>query len=143
MKITRMSPLPGIVLAFSIRHLALTFNIGGKEMMKRNLMGRGMLIAALLVAGLAVAVPANAISFDLTSCHISTGCGTATSFGTVTLTQVGANVNFDVELAGGNRFVQTGSADQQLFKFNATGVVAGDIVNEATANPLNAVPGGL
>ena len=52
-------------------------------------------------------------------------------------------VNFDVELAGGNRFVQTGAADQQLFKFNGTGIVAGDIVNEATANPLNAVPGGL
>ena len=46
-------------------------------------------------------------------------------------------------LAGGNRFVQTGAADQQFFKFNGTGIVAGDIVNAATANPLNAVPGGL
>jgi hypothetical protein len=103
----------------------------------------GLLIAALVVVALAVAGPAYAISFDLTSCHVTGGCGTQTVFGTVTLTQVGANVNFDVELAGGNRFVQTGSADQQLFKFNGTGIVAGDIVNAATVNPLNAVPGGL
>jgi len=105
--------------------------------------GMGLLIAALVVVALAVAGPAYAISFDLTSCHVTGGCGTQTVFGTVTLTQVGANVNFDVELAGGNRFVQTGSADQQLFKFNGTGIVAGDIVNAATVNPLNAVPGGL
>ena len=82
--------------------------------------GMGLLIAALVVVALAVAGPAYAISFDLTSCHVTGGCGTQTVFGTVTLTQVGANVNFDVELACGNRFVQTGSADQQLFKFNGT-----------------------
>ena len=116
-----------------------------KNVMMRNSngMGRGLLIAALLVVGLAVSVPANADTFDITSCHVTGGCGTQTVFGTVTLTQVGANVNFDVELAGGNRFVETGSADDQLFKFNGTGVVAADIVNEATANPLNAVAGGL
>ena len=105
--------------------------------------GMGLLIAALVVVALAVTGPAYAITYDLTSCHVTGGCGTQTVFGTVTLTQVGANVNFDVELAGGNRFVQTGAADQQLFKFNGTGIVAGDIVNAATANPLNAVPGGL
>ncbi len=116
-----------------------------KNLMLRNVngMGRGLLIAAMLVVGLAIAVPANALTFDLTSCHVTGGCGTQTVFGTVTLTQVGANVNFDVELAGGNRFVETGAADQQLFKFNGTGIVAADIVNEATANPLNAVAGGL
>ena len=100
-------------------------------------------MAILGVALIATATPAQAVTFDLTSCHVTGGCGTQTSFGTVTLTQVGANVNFDVELSGGNRFVQTGAGDQQLFKFNGTGMVAGDIVNEATANPLNAVPGGL
>src|SRR5947208_3241052 len=90
------------------------------------------LVAALLAIGLLVAAPsAQAIVFNLTSCHVTGGCGTQTVFGTVTLTQVGANVNFDVELAGGNRFVETGSADQELFKFNGTGVVAADIVNEA------------
>jgi hypothetical protein len=99
---------------------------------------------AIVAAGLMVAPPAaDAITFDLTSCHVTGGCGTQTVFGTVTLTQVGANVNFDVELAGGNRFVETGAADFQLFKFNGVGVVASDIINEATANPLNAVVGGL
>ena len=119
-------------------------------MMKRNLMmrhshgmGRGLLIAALLVVGLAVAGPANADTFTFTSCHIMGGCGTATSFGTVTLLSSGPSVTFDVVLNSGNRFVETGSADQELFKFNATGVVAADILNEATANPLNAVAGGL
>src|SRR5437773_8607939 len=110
MKIPRMSLLRGIVLAFSITHLALTFNIGGREMMKSNLIGRGLLIAALLVVGLAVAGPANAITFTLTSCHLSDGCGTVTSFGTVALTQNGANVDFDVELNDANRFVETGAA---------------------------------
>jgi len=96
-----------------------------------------------LVLGLIVAAPlAHAVSFDLTSCHVTGGCGAQTVFGTVTLTPAGANVNFDVELAGGNRFVQTGAADQQLFKFNGA-LGAANIINEATANPVNAVPGGL
>jgi hypothetical protein len=100
-------------------------------------------LAFLAAVGLCASSAAQAITFDLTSCHVTGGCGTQTSFGTVTLTQNGANVDFVVALAGGNRFVETGAADQQLFKFNATGIVVGDIVNEATANPLNAVAGGL
>ena len=100
-------------------------------------------VAILGMALVAAATPAQAVTFDLTSCHVSGGdCGGQTSFGTVTLTQNGANVDFVVSLAGGNRFVQTGSADQQLFKFNGA-ASAGNIINEATANPLNAVPGGL
>jgi len=100
-------------------------------------------VAILGMALVATATPAQAVTFDLTSCHVSGGdCGAQTSFGTVTLTQNGANVDFVVSLAGGNRFVQTGSADQQLFKFNGA-ASAGNIINEATANPLNAVPGGL
>lgn len=107
--------------------------------MKRFLVG-----LAIVAAGLTVAVPAaHALVFELTSCHVTGGCGTQTVFGTITLTQVGANVNFDVELAGGNRFVETGAADFQLFKFNGTGIVAGDIVNALTVNPPNAVAGGL
>jgi hypothetical protein len=58
------------------------------------------------------------------------------------LTQNGANVDFVVALAGGNRFVETGAADQELFKFNGAAGVA-NITNAATANPLNAVAGGL
>src|SRR5499433_4057729 len=100
-------------------------------------------VAILGMALVATAIPAQAVTFDLTSCHVSGGdCGAQTSFGTVTLTQNGANVDFVVSLAGSNRFVQTGSADQQLFKFNGA-ASAGNIINEATANPLNAVPGGL
>ena len=100
-------------------------------------------VAILGMALVATATPAQAVTFDLTSCHVSGGdCGGQTSFGTVTLTQNGANVDFVVSLAGGNRFVQTGSADQQLFKFNGA-ASAGNIINEATFNPLNAVPGGL
>jgi PEP-CTERM motif len=100
---------------------------------------------AIFAAGLMVTAPAAAdvIVFDLTSCHVTGGCGDQTVFGTVTLTESGGNVNFDVVLFGGNRFVETGAADFQLFKFNATGVAVTDIVNEATANPLNAVAGGL
>jgi len=99
-------------------------------------------VAILGVALIATATPAQAVTFDLTSCHVTGGCGTQTVFGTVELTQNGANVDFVVTLAGGNRFVQTGAADQQLFKFNGA-AGAGNIINEATFNPLNAVPGGL
>jgi hypothetical protein len=106
---------------------------------------------AMVAAGLMVAVPAAHAStiFPLTSCHVTaasgsgTDCGTQTAFGTVKLTQAEGNVNFDVVLLGGNRFVETGAADHELFKFNGTGVAVGDIVNAATANPLNAVAGGL
>ena len=107
---------------------------------------RAFLVGLAIVAGVMVAAPAaHAISFDLTSCHVTGGCGTQTIFGTVSLTQVGANVNFDVELLGGNRFVETGAADFQLFKFNNAGLgnTAADIINEATVNPANAVPGGI
>ena len=83
---------------------------------------------AVLIAG--GATSASAISFDLTSDHCTGGCGTA-PFGTVDVTQVGANVHIVVDLANGPpnavSWAQTGAADFQLFKFNATGVVVGDI----------------
>jgi hypothetical protein len=41
-----------------------------------------------------------------------------TVFGTVTLTQSGASVNFSVSLANGNRFVETGAGGGELFLFN-------------------------
>jgi hypothetical protein len=105
--------------------------------------GGAWIVFTVAILGVALTTtPAQAVTFDLTSCHVSGGCGPQTSFGTVTLTQNGASVDFVVSLAGGNRFVQTGSADQELFKFNGPGVV-GNIINAATANPLNAVAGGL
>src|SRR5437016_1316838 len=79
-------------------------------MLKRYAGGGAWIVFAVAILGVALiatATPAQAISFDLTSCHVTGGCGTQTVFGTVTLTQVGANVTFDVELAGGNRFVET------------------------------------
>src|SRR5262245_53000100 len=72
----------------------------------------------------------HAITFDLTSDHCTGGCGTA-PFGTVDVTQVGANVHIVVDLANGppnaTSWAQTGAADFQLFKFNGTGVLGGDI----------------
>ena len=53
---------------------------------------------------------AQAISFDFTSDHVTGGAGTP-PFGTVTLTQTAANVDFNVSLAAGYKFVLTGSAD--------------------------------
>ena len=76
------------------------------------------------------ATSASAVAFDLTSDHCTGGCGTA-PFGTVDVTQVGASVHIVVDLANGPpntvSWAQTGAADFQLFKFNATGVVVGDI----------------
>jgi len=89
--------------------------------------------AVLLAASTAFPSASHAVSFDFTSCHITAGCGTA-PFGTVTLTQAGANVNVSVSLSDSNTFAQTGSLDQGLFAFNATGVAATDIVNETGNN---------
>ena len=85
---------------------------------------------ALLAPSHALQTAGNAVIFDLKSDQCTGGCGTA-PFGTVSVTQAGANVNFVVDLANGPpntvSWAQTGSADFQLFKFNATGVVVGDI----------------
>jgi len=60
-------------------------------------------------------------TFDLTSCHISTGCPTAgTVFGTVTLTQNGTSVDFNVSLNSGSTFVETGAGGNEFFLFNDT-----------------------
>ena len=109
----------------------------------RSLGMRSALLGAITICGLGLlqAAPAQADTFELTSCHLTGGCGTATSFGTVTLTQVGTSVDFDVALSAGNVFVQTGAGDDQLFKFNGAASV-GDITNPVTV-PANAVTGGL
>ena len=85
---------------------------------------------ALLAASIALPTAGNAVVFDLTGDHCTGGCGTP-PFGTVDVTQVGANVHIVVDLANGppntTSWAQTGAADFQLFKFNGTGVVLGDI----------------
>jgi len=54
-------------------------------------------------------------------------------FGTVTLTQAGANANFTVTLANGNRFVETGSGDGKLFLFNDA--IAGSTITTIASSP--------
>ncbi len=83
---------------------------------------------ALLASSLALPTAGHAVTFDLTSDHCTGGCGTA-PFGTVDVTQVGANVQIVVDLANGPpntvSWAQTSLADFQLFKFNGTGVFGG------------------
>jgi hypothetical protein len=102
---------------------------------------RAILLTGTAAAALAgAATPASAITFDFTSCHISTGCPAAgTSFGQVTYTQVGANVNISVSLADSNQFVLTGSADNMYFKFNGTGVSLADITVNQTVTGITLV----
>ena len=86
--------------------------------------------AAVLAIGLLLAASsAQAISFDFTSDHCTGGCGTP-PFGTVTLTQNGANVDFTVSIAP-NFWAKTGSVDFLMFKFNDTadGITAANITN--------------
>jgi hypothetical protein len=98
------------------------------------------ILAGTAAVGLSLflVAPANAVvvppseTFNLTSDHCTGGCGTP-PFGTVMLTQDGTSVDFVVSLLDSNRFVLTGSADDQYFKFNATGVVVGDITPTQTA----------
>jgi hypothetical protein len=95
-------------------------------------------LGANAAVGLGANTAAQADTFNFTSCHISTGCPTAgTVFGTVTLTQSGANVLFDVVLNNGTRFVETGAGGGALFLFNDS--VAGSTVTTISAT-LNGVP---
>jgi hypothetical protein len=87
---------------------------------------RATFIAALGIGLVGLPAVSHAVVFDLTSDHCTGGCGTA-PFGTVEVTQSGTSVNIVVDLAGANAWAITGAADFQLFKFNATGVVVGDI----------------
>ena len=100
-----------------------------------------VILAAATAAVAGGTTAASADSFDFTSCHIASGCG-STPFGTVRLTQDGANV--DVTVSGPNFtfFAATGAlkgapaGSNVLFAFNGTGVVAGDITNITfTATP--------
>lgn len=86
-------------------------------------------VIALLAA--AAVVPAKAsVIYDLTSDHCTGGCGTA-PFGNITLDQNGTTVDITVHLNTGFAFAKTGAADDQAFKFNAVGVVLGDITVDA------------
>ena len=81
-----------------------------------------------LATAVLTAVSAQAIVFDITSDHATGGLGTP-PFGTVTLTQNGLNVDFNVSLTAGYSFVKTGTLELNYFVFNGVGVALSDIVN--------------
>ena len=83
-----------------------------------------VLLGAVLLLGASSARAT--VVYNLTSDHCTGGCGTA-PFGDVTLDQNGTTVDVTVSLNSPNWFVKTGSVDFLAFKFNATGVVLGDI----------------
>jgi PEP-CTERM motif-containing protein len=103
----------------------------------------GFLAAGLML----VSTPAHALMidvFNLTSDHCTGGCGPAgTIFGQVTLTQNGTTVDVTVHLNSPYEYAKTGAVDFQAFKFNATGVVLGDIiVNQTVAGQILAAQTG-
>ncbi len=98
--------------------------------MKRLL---GPIFALAVVGVFASASAATATTIDLTADHCTGGCAPpGTIFGTVTLTQNLANVDVTVHLNSPFEFAKTGAADMQAFKFNASGVVLGDITVNQT-----------
>jgi hypothetical protein len=107
---------------------------------RRTCVKKKCFAAVLLAIGLlAAARSAQADIFDFTSCHLSGGCGTATQFGTVTLTQSGTSVNFDVMLNPGNRFVETGAGGGELFLFNDA--LAGSTITTIATTPITPAGG--
>jgi hypothetical protein len=112
-------------------------------MRTRSLLLYSLAAFAVLAPSLALPPAAQADTFTFTSCHITGGCP-STNFGTVTLTQSGTSVNFDVVLNNGNRFVETGAGGGSLFVFNDS--IAGSTITSITAT-LNGstitIPGGL
>jgi hypothetical protein len=98
------------------------------------------LTLGILITTLFLPKPAEAASFTFTSDHCTGGCGTP-PFGTVDLTQAGANVDILIQLAAGFQYYQAGSVDGQIFKFNGNGVALTDIVVAAHVPALVAATG--
>lgn len=95
-----------------------------------------LLTVAGFVLALGMSQTASADTFTFTSCHVSGGC-TGTSFGTVTLTQNGANVDVTVALAAGIQFIDTGAGDEQYFKFNDTSSGTTTVTENSSAIQFN------
>src|SRR5262249_43760582 len=98
----------------------------------------GLALVVLAAGQMGVAVPAQADTFNFTSCHISGstcqgGSIPAPGFGSVTLTQNGTSVDFTVTLINGNRFVETGAGGGALFLFNDS--IAGSTVTTIASSP--------
>jgi hypothetical protein len=105
------------------------------------------LFLLITMLGTAPSAQATSISFNLTSnhCTVPADCGApGTIFGTVTLddTLSGAgNVRVTVHLNSPYVWAKTGSADFLAFKFNATGIVVGDIVINSNPFPGQTLAG--
>lgn len=90
-------------------------------------------VAAMLLA--AAALPAVAADVTYTFDSTAVGAFGAGPYGTVALTQVGADVSFSVALRGDLNFVTTGNANSHaVFAFNGTGVSIADVHNIADAS---------
>ena len=104
----------------------------------------------MLVLGIGLLLAASSARADLfnfTSDHCTGNCGPQTSFGTVTLTQNGVNVDVNVSLLNGNQFVETGSGAGMNFLFDNAAITLANITNivsgtgetmAAAAGPLHA-----
>jgi hypothetical protein len=107
--------------------------------MKRYRLAATVAVALLFLLTLGIsrasADTINTETFLFTSDHCTGGCGTS-PFGSVVLTQKGTSVEIVVTLFNGNEFVKTAAGDNQAFKFNATGVVLGDITINSPTNPV-------
>ena len=116
-------------------------------MFKRRFAYSAALVMAILgVALMATATPAQADVFNLTSCHISTGCpAPGTVFGTVTLTTAGTGVTVDVALLNGNTFVETGSGGGALFAFldSLAGSTVQNVTTTQDGNTVVVIPSGV
>ena len=88
-------------------------------------------IAPILIAVACLGLQqAKADTFTFTSDHCSGGCGPQPGgFGSVTLTQAGANVNVSVSLFNGNQWVQTGAGGMQYFLFDNAAITLANITN--------------
>ena len=108
--------------------------------MKKNLIVTCLVALAVSTLGVTQARADTIVVYNFTSDHCTGTCGTP-PFGTVTLAQVGSDVDFVVHLFDPSYFVKTGAGDYQAFMFNATGIVLGDIVVDAHTPTLEATAG--
>ncbi|WP_035348679.1 PEP-CTERM sorting domain-containing protein [Edaphobacter aggregans] len=103
-------------------------------------MKRAILLGSLaVILGLASSSASADTIFTLTQNGCSGGCG-AGPFGTITLSQTGANVNVTLALASANneRFAGTGAGD--ALEFNVLNAVTGDITNISSGFALGPSP---
>ncbi len=105
-------------------------------------MKKSIVLAPILALAtvLIIASAVHADSFLITSDHATGGLGTP-PFGTVGVVQNGTAVDVTIHLFSPYEFAKTGAADFQAFKFNATGVVLGDITIDAHTPALAAATG--